>query len=96
VVSSRFGTTSVAAWLARLPVVLAICFTVSVQAAGRVIAASCVGAMRILDLLYRARCLLPILLKVSERAAVNAIGTTRVMSSLRQTVPASYSTRSTS
>jgi hypothetical protein len=35
--------------------------------------------MRVLDLLTQARCLLPVLLKVSERAAVKAIGATRVV-----------------
>jgi hypothetical protein len=72
----HLGTTSVAAWLARLHVVLAICFPMSVQAAGRVIAASRVGAMQVVDLLTRVRCQLPKLFQLSERTTANVIEAT--------------------
>ena len=77
VVSSRQRVApSRAAWLTRLLVLLSISFTVSVRAARRVIAASRVGAMRILDLLIRVRSLPPLRFALSERAAVKAMGAT--------------------
>lgn len=48
------GVTGVLALLTRLGVLVSISFTVSVEAVGRMIAASGVGVMRILDLLIRA------------------------------------------
>jgi hypothetical protein len=71
----RLRTTSLATWLTRVGMPLAISLTVAGLAA---IEASRVVATRIVDPLTRARWLLPALLKLSERTAASVIEATRV------------------
>ena len=80
----HFGTTSVAAWLTRLRVLLSIPLTVSGQTAVKVIAVkviegSRVGAMWLVSLLTRVRWLLPILVSLSVRASASVIEAMRLL-----------------
>jgi hypothetical protein len=75
----HFGTTSVAAWLTRLRVLLSIPLTVSGQTAVKAIEGSRVGAMWLVSLLTRVRWLLPILVSLSVRASASVIGAMRLL-----------------
>ncbi len=78
VVSSRQRVEpSRAAWLIRPRVLLSISLTRFGQAAVRVFEGARVGVTRVLDLLTRVRGLRSVLVKLSERAVANVIGTTR-------------------